>query len=304
MDWPGSPVLLPDVPRATYEADDFGDVPTLRRSVAHALISLSPAHAYAMHPRLGGNAAAKESKAMDSGSLVHALLLGGEEGIEVLPAKYDSFRTDAARAIRDGAREEGRTPILHGDYQEACAVAYTLSDTTRGIIGADWPQVHREATVLWEEPNGSAPDHYDPERYPVSVRCRARLDILHEGTIWDVKVVTKGPAQPEAFIRRAVQEGLDIQAASYVRGVEAVHHELAGRVRFGFLLCELEPPHDVVPVLAGKSLVALGASKWERACRLWARCLESGEWPGRSGERLTAEAPEWALVEESTKGGL
>lgn len=322
MDWPSSPVILPGVPAESYHRDDFGDAPTLSRSTAHMGITVSWRHAAAAHPRLAGTITRRESKAMDHGSLVHALLLGGEEGIEVLP--YDSFRKTVAQEARDRAYEAGLVPILEEHYVEALAaceilkpaICQAVEEVLGGpgeeyiVLGGDlspvathiqWDAFGRELVALWEEPGAEQPlvEGWGPMRSPV--RCRVRWDLFLPGAalIADLKVVTGGRwAQAAPFIRQLNSEADSgaMQAASYLRGLAAVHPETAGRGTFVFLRAEPYPPYSVVPIVVTEGLRQLGEERWMRGVAGWAKCMASGVWPGPGVAYATAET--WAIERE------
>src|SRR5690606_29585641 len=98
----------------TYYADPCPE-PSLSQSIAHVLLAKSPLHAWLQHPRLGGKARAA-TKAMDEGSLVHALLLGQDD--QIVEVDADSWRTNAAKEQRDAARAEGKIPVLAGELDD------------------------------------------------------------------------------------------------------------------------------------------------------------------------------------------
>lgn len=303
LPWPNKPTLLHGVPAVDYHADLFGDVPTASRSVLHTLLTVSPRHAAAEHPRLLGEKAEKSSPAMSTGSLVHALLLGGEESIVIVEAK--DFRTDAARAKRDDALAAGRVPICRPEYDGMQAIVGRLKGEILAVVAdlaglpfLGWRELAREVTCLWEDVLDVP---FDEQTIPVrTVRCRARFDLalIQYGIILDPKVVTKGYAQADTFIRQmnSEQSSLPMQAAFYQRGFEAVHPELAGRSRFVFLRVEIKPPYTVLAIEAGGSIRQLGEDRLNRALPGWARCLESGVWPGPAA--VIAQAEPWAIQKE------
>jgi hypothetical protein len=287
MLWPGEPTILEGVPSRDYRADDFGDVPTLSRSIAHTLLTFSPMHAAAEHPRLPGAVKPKASKPMDAGSLHHAVILGeGEEELVVLPGQYQDFKTARAREIRDEAWAAGKSPVIAEDYELAAAVGDVLQIRICDAIGKvtgilpKWADFGRELVALWEEklyyPDGAEPLH--------GVRCRARWDLYLPGAglLADLKCVTGGQYASAAKSIRGLNSEEDsgaMQAAAYLRGLEAVNPELAGRTTFVFLRVEIAPPYAVVPIVVGTAMREHGEKLWERAVRGWARCMASGAWP-------------------------
>lgn len=288
MLWPSEPTILEGVPSRAYREDDFGDVPTLSRSVAHTLLTASPMHAAAEHPRLPGAVKPKTSRTLDAGSLHHAVILAeGEEELVVLPGQYQDFRSARSREIRDEAWATGKSPVLAEDYEEACVAAEILRPricaavdevrmghgelSTNAWQPTRWAAFGRELVCLWEEASG--------------VRCRARWDLYLPGAglLADLKCVTGGQyASAAKFIRglNSEDDSGAMQAACYLRGLEAVHPELAGRTTFVFLRVEIAPPYAVVPIVVGTAMREHGEKLWERAVRGWARCMASGAWPG------------------------
>lgn len=305
MDWPGSPVLLPGVPAATYHADAIGDVPTLSRSEAWKLLfGGAPAHLFEDHPRLKGNGNRRPTKAMGEGQVAHALLLGhGLEQIEIHAVPdWRGKRAD----LRDDSLARGLTPIRAADHDRIAKACAALKIQLREL-GIDL-STGTELTALWEHPTHCYAD--DPTLPLSTVRCRARLDHLVEisggAVINDLKIVPEGTLDERSdfAFRRDLNYNADgMQPAWYLAAVAAVRPELEGRTAFNFVRCELTPPYCIDVVPAAETLISLGQSRMERACRAWAELLARGDWPAVRVQPA-AEASEWALVEESTKGGL
>lgn len=318
MNWPAEPCILEGVPAADYHSDSFGDVPTLSRSVAHTLITASPLHAAAEHPRLPGLKAKRATKEMDLGSLVHALLLGSEESIVIVEA--DNFRTDKAKIARDEAIVRGLTPICRPLYQEVSGIVHRLQfeicnaidevrllsePSTDAWQPTKWSDFGRELTVLWEEREKPPTLAGPADWWPLDTRCRCRLDLFlpQYGIIADAKVVSSGYANARKFIRQLNSEDDSgaMQAASYSRGVEAALPHLAGRTRFVFLRVEVQPPYAVVPILVPEGMRSLGEARWLRGVAGWAKCMASGVWPGPGP--AVAHVESWAMEREKEQTG-
>ena len=272
------PILLPDIPHHVYHADPWG--PSLSQSTATTLLSC-PLKAWAGHPRLGGQSG-HSSEAMDLGSIAHELVLGKGAGFEVLP--FDSWRTDLSKDKRSEARAAGKVPLLQKDFDAAFVAAQQVVGASEGLFdcveGAE-----TEVTILWKEGD---------------VLCRCRIDHLVVGDGWasitDLKWYRT--ADPLAFQRNAKTSGHDIQAAAYIRAVEAVYPKLAGRVRFEFLLVEQGPPVIVQPVEMAGSMRSLGEGRWKRAVKLWAKCLKENHWPGYADGPVEIDALPWQLSDD------
>jgi len=267
------------------DAEYFRDpcaTPSLSASIAKVLIMESPAHAYDIHPKLG-NRPRKPTDAMDSGTLVHTLLLGRGTQIQVVDAP--DFRTKAAQETRDAAVNAGRLPVLRHKLDAAEKVAAQIK-TRIAAFGIAIDKM-AELAIRWDEPGEDGP-----------VPCRGRLDHvdLDAGLIIDIKKTES--AAPRKIARYMVDYGYDIQWAAYTRAVAALKPELAGRVEMLFLFVELDPPYVVVPAKPSGLLREFGTKRWERAVRLWERCLRENDWPGYVTETAILEPPAWMVAEE------
>lgn len=277
--------LLKGVTHAQYYGDDLPGSPRFSRSIAVRLLQQSPLHAWAAHPKLGGQPVeepeedAQVQARLDTGSLLHLLLLGAGQQVAVVDA--DSWRTNAAKDAREEARSNGLLPVLAGKYYAAQVTATAIRESL-ARYGVHLEAYETEATALWDSG---------------FVASKARMDLLNLGLgeILDLKVVDR--ISLRAFEAGVERYGLDIQAAAYTEAVETCHPAIAGRVSFEFLLVERLPPHDVAIVPLSPALVDLGGQKWRRARGIWARCLESGAWPG-FGRVGPIEAKPWQLEAE------
>ena len=265
-----------------YYADPCS-VPSLSSSIAKVLIQKSPSHAYLEHPRLGNQRKAP-SEDMDEGTLVHKLLLGENTRMVIIDA--DDFRTKDAKAARDEARAARQTPVLRRKYDAAVIVCEKIRANIRQF-GIDLDGAS-EVSIEWTE-DGVLGD-------PVVCRCRMDHTWLEEGRILELKKAES--AHPRDISRAIDNYAYDLGAVAYTRALEALKPEFAGRVNFGFLFVEIEPPYSVVPVWMDGAYTAMGTSKWRRAVRTWERCLASGQWPGYVTAPVAIAPPPWALAAE------
>lgn len=260
-------------------------VPALSASIAHVLESESPLHAWARHPKLG-SIKRPTTKALDNGSLSHALLLGAGKDIEIIDAA--DYRTNAAKDARDAARLEGKIPVLGADYEEAekKAEAIRLRFAEAGIVlGGE-----SEVAAFWTEaaPSGAV------------VQCRAMIDHLDLPTVYDIKSIRS--ANPVQCRKHIEDYGYAIQRAAYVSAIETIRPELAGRVDFVFVFYELEPPHAVTPLRLSGAFRELGDRGWRRAVRRWEECLRTNVWPSYVDGIREIEPSKWALERDLEKG--
>lgn len=274
-----------------YLADPC-ETPSLSTSIAQVIMDESPAHAWACHPR---GLALKDdpTRAMIRGTAVDSLLLGGDAELVCLPemlpnakgALYPTngeFRMDSAKAWKLEQLAAGRTVISPSDLEAAHVTAAVVREklANRGIVLNGQHQV----TAIWKEG---------------AVFCRGRLDHLamtaSEAVIYDLKVVEK--AHPKAIAKKMNDFGYDMQHAAYVRAVEALRPDLAGRVKMKFIFAEFAPPYAVVTCHPSGELRALGEFRWRRAVERFGACLASGIWPEYAEREIEIPALPWAMAQ-------
>lgn len=275
------PGLYGNVPFADYLADPC-ERPSLNPSTAKTLLSRSPLHAHYEHPRLGGGSRFRESKALDTGTVIHSLVLGkgatgGGQEYEAVDA--DDWRTKWAKEERDRIRAAGRIPILVKHLDGCAEVARRLDD----VIPA---AAQREATAVWESAIGFTCG---------PVLCRRRIDayLADDALVLDLKTCEDAARAAEG--KSIVQFGRDLEAAATLDALETLAPELAGRWRFVYVVAEILPPYATVEVEISGSLLELGRRRWRRSVERWSECLGLDSWPGPFGGRLRPEAPSWAL---------
>lgn len=268
------------------EPDAYHKLPGLSASCATTLITRSPRHAWAEHPHLGGKEHPVEddpTKAMDFGSVGHTLVLGKGKRFAVLD--FADYRSKAAQAAREIARDAGNVPILAHQFERAsiAAAAITTQLADRGIT----LDGRSELAVEWHEASPHGP-----------VQCRAMFDHvwLREGRIIDLKIT--GNAAPDAIERSAENMGYAIQATAYRRALTALYPDLAGRVEFLFAFCEPDFPHAINLCEPDGLFRELGDTRWERAVHTWAQCLAEEKWPAFGGGVNRISVPAWALKRE------
>lgn len=263
--------------------DDPCESPSLSASIAHVLLSQSPAHAWQRHPRLGATEK-RPTRDMDVGTLVHAILLGTvKDSIGLVAA--DDFRSKDAREKRDTTRAAGKTPVLVHVFEEAESVATEIQKNLTAF-GIDFSKGKNEFAVAWQEETVSGP-----------IWCRSRLDNLQPTLIRDLKTIRS--ADPRTCMKHIIEYGYDVQFAAYTRAAERLAPNLVGRIGFEFVFVEVEPPYAVTPVRLDGQFRQLGEQKWERATGLWARCLKYDKWPAYALDQpIIVSPPEWALAKE------
>jgi len=282
----GAPATPPSVPPPVvlpgpglYEGVRFADyladplpTPSLTSSIAKTLLSRSPLHAHHEHPRLGAGALAPATKAMDTGTVVHALILGGGQDYVAVDAK--DWTTKRARQSRDAIRANGQIPILARQL-DACA------EVARRLESAIPASAKRELTAVWLSGG--------------SVLCRRRFDalVIDEGLILDLK--TCEDAARASDDGNISSFGRDLEAGASIDCADTLHPDYAGRWRFEYVFAEIGPPYDVVTAPITGAMLDLGRRLWRRAVERWDLCLRTDRWPGVHGGRVIPQPRPWVL---------
>lgn len=247
----GKPRLVRDLDEATYRAARD----SLSVSGAKILINDGPAaFKWAMdHPT--------HKYVFDFGTAAHKLVLGVGAPLHVIEAA--DWRSGAAKAERDEAREAGKVPLLTKDYAVVEAMADRLSSHTTAM---------RLLSVGESEVSAYAPDE------ETGVLRRGRVDWLHPRILVDYKT-TAGSVHPTALAGKygTVRKfGYDQQAAWYLDLLRANDHPAEA---FAFIFQSKAEPYPVtVAVLSDEELWEARA-KNAAALRLFADCTAADTWP-------------------------
>lgn len=277
---------------AAYFAGTLTDAPALSQSCAHKLVSQSPKHAWAAHPRLGKHRA-EATDEMDFGNIIDELVLGNSSRLAVLDVK--DYRTNDAKALRDGALAIGKIPVKAEKFAvlQKVALSAKLSIEEQGVRFDGRSQ----CALLWVENASNG----------LPVQCCAMLDHLHENsdetfTIDDLK--TGADCRPRKLGGKAHEYGYHIQAAAYTSGVEHVFPAAAGRVGFRNIWVESSFPYVTSLSEFDGEATQLGRVLWQRAIDKFEQCLRTGIWHGYTepGEVLRVAMPTYATEELYVEG--
>lgn len=273
---PLAPGLHYDVPAAVYHADPC-ERPSLSSGILRTLLSRSIEHAALEHPKLGGTSKT-QTASMGFGSHVHALLA---ETDEVVVGSFSSYRTKEAQAWRDSVLALGKAPVLEIELEDARAVVAALrARAALGCTNSPFANHGRnEVTAIWEEDG---------------IACRARFDRLvidREGyaDIWDWK--TTKDVSPRAIERAVVSYGYHIQAAFYLRGLNAVLPSHAGRTSFIFVFVETAAPYAVRRVTLSPEYLQAGMREVNRGIAAWKSAIDANEFTAPNTETLELQLP-------------
>ena len=263
---------------ADYHADKVSDTPSLSASIASVLVTKSPAHARARHPRLNPDFARVEEQKFDVGNAAHCLFLEGLDRAAVIDAP--DWRTKSAKEEREEARAAGLIPLLTEQYAQVAAMVNAVHEQLNAHEADLFVAGKPEQTLVWDEDG---------------VTCRARPDWLRDDhtAICDLKTTSRS-AHPRAYERALFNVGGDVQASFYLRGLQAVTGSLRW-ADFYWCVVETEPPYALSVIQPAADVLELGQRKVEYAIERWRECLRTDSWPAYSTVVEFANAPEWEL---------
>ncbi|WP_431889387.1 PD-(D/E)XK nuclease-like domain-containing protein [Nocardiopsis alba] len=279
------PGLYDGIPEAVYHADP---VPGGSLSSSGARKLLAPScPALFHHEQQHGQ---PHRAAFDFGTAAHELVLGVGAGIEVIDAP--DYRTKDAQKARDAAYAAGKTPLLPRDYKVVEAMAEELK--RHPIAGALFqPGTGKpEQSMFWKDPG-------------TGVICRARLDWLPTQVkgkrlvIGDYK--TCRSAAPADIAKAVHEHGYHQQDDFYRRGARELR--VGGPdTSFVFVFQQKTAPYLVTVVELDHEARRIGRERNDHALKTYARCKETGVWPGFSDDIEMLSLPAWAERQHDEQG--
>jgi hypothetical protein len=236
----------------------------------------------------------KPKKVWDFGHVAHRIILGKGSDFVVLDPARHGLKTDGTVADKPtattmwkdaetAARARGLVPIHADDNARAQAMALkVLSDPEAAPIFASG---EAEMSIYATDPI-------------TGVRLRGRVDwINHEyhkdGTVLIDDVKTSVTANPVELERIFHKLGYWMQRAWYEDLL--ILSGLAERVDFVFTVVEKDEPYVVQNVRYLNAAVDAGRRANRDAIDTYARCMETGKWPGYSDDIVTIGLPVWAM---------
>ncbi len=276
-------IILQDLPETDYHSQTGEKTPLFSYSVAKTLLEKSPQHAYLQHPLLG-NEPRKPTAAMDKGSIIHGLLLGGAQ--EILVIHEDNYRTKHAQEAKKSAYSDGQIPILAKDMDTIDEGVENIKEQILELAPYFFDDHESELSVRWTMDNG--------------VETQSRFDWIQPETGTIIELKSCSDANPKVLDRKIIDFGYDIQEALYLQCANKTWPEMAGRFTWEFIFVEPEPPYMVSVITTDSSMSWLGESKVRRASDKWKAGLASDQWPGYG--RQVVSAPPWAVSREEMEG--
>jgi exodeoxyribonuclease VIII len=216
--------------------------------------------------------------AMRWGSLVHTAILEPEklhDAVSIMPAidrRTKQGKEDYAAFVEAC---DGREVITIEEHEELTATldAAWADPVARKAL----EMIELVETSIFFKANG--------------IDCRCRPDaILTNGVILDLK--TTRDAAPDPFAKSIAAFRYHVQAAFYSDGYAEAFGEMPRG--FMFLAIEKDPPYLSACYVATDAMIMRGRMEYQRDLDTYARCLETGEWPGLTRGVTEIDLPKWA----------
>lgn len=277
----GGKVALPGcysgIPIELYHGD-LTEGPGVSSSGLRTIEAKSPAHYYATS-YLNPDRLPEEPKDHFSfGKAAHTLLLG-EEGFRdqfvTRPDEWDSWRTKASQEWKAAQIAAGRTVLNPQDVVAIRHIAKQLAADP--LVQSGILQGKVEHSIIWQDK-------------VTGVWLKSRPDVIPsaDGVLVDLKTTTD--ASPEAVVNSIKTYGYALQGALAGMGMEAT----LGIKMTDFVLVWIEKsaPYAVSISPVDPEWIYWARRQLRRAIDTFAKCVETNEWPGYSGE-ATAFMPTW-----------
>lgn len=266
--------------RGIYEIDDVAihrNDPTperrsLNQSLAQVLLSSCPKAAWWQHPGLNPAFKPQEpSKEMDLGTVAHVLLTDKGASYQIIEA--DSYRKKDAQTQRNAFHAAGIIPILRPKYETAVGMIAALRRQLDRIEHGKYA-FNKQFGVC--EVCAVCND-------VVGCWSRALIDFYGASIptgieVWDYKT-TSGTANPRSLMPHMTRMGWAFQAAFIDRICVQIKPSLAGKIRFRFLVQEVEEPYLCSVIEPDPGAMTLAHKQVAGALHIWKRCLDKDDWP-------------------------
>ncbi|MFD4662496.1 PD-(D/E)XK nuclease-like domain-containing protein [Streptomyces halstedii] len=267
-----APGLYPDLGMTAYHADRT----SLSSSGARRLL---PPSCPALFRHEQDNPQPSK-KTFDLGNAAHRLVLG--EGPNPVRIDAHEWRSAAVKAEVADVRAAGGVPLKPGEFEQVHAMADAIR--RHPVASALFaPESGRpEVSVFWKDG-------------PSGITRRARFDWLpnpRTGRLIIPDYKTCRSAEPSALARAVDEYGYHCQDDWYRAAARAA--DLSDDPAFVFVCQEKTAPYLVTVVELDATARRIGAARNRRAIETFARCTETGYWPGYSDSIEYLSLPVWA----------
>ena len=264
-------VIHPKTGRSVEELsfDDYVKLPEINQSYIKTLITKSPLHA-----QIGMN---EETSSMSTGTLAHSIVFGELDPAKDLAPFSGTRRGKAWDTFKTESIEAGKQPVTVKEFDTCSAMGQAIPDYVKVMIA----DTHKERTILF--------DILDLES-EVTVKAKARIDIMDSSMIADYKTTSKG-ISPREFKSSIGKYYYDMQAAWYRSAVMA----LTGvELPFYWIVQETQAPYDVNIFEASPDLLTNGREFMNFGIQRYCQCLQDDDFHGHfKGSPIEIDVPDY-----------
>lgn len=289
------PGIYSGVPMSIYHSQNLCDGPSISSTGLRKIFNESPAHFYSSWDGNPEREDPGDSPAFTLGRAAHHLLLGEDDYSTLFVQRPDEIggkpwqgnRTECKEWLKAQAKA-GRTVLtpeqvktIRGMAKSLAAHPLVQSGILNGLV---------ETTMVWKCKD-------------TGIWKKARPDVIptDSGGFCDLKTTTS--VQGDDLKRTLAEYGYPQQAALVAEGWQTLTGESCDDFCFAFV--EKTAPYCTRFVVVPEDDMLRGERANYAAAELFARCLESGVWPGpgeNDAEYLSL--PKWAQERLDYKLGL
>lgn len=282
--WNGQPIRAPGiydgVAMEVYHGPNLCDGPSISSSGLRTIENESPLHYWVNSPYNPDREPEEANDAFDFGRAAHTLLLGEQgfrEKFAVRPKEWKDWRTDAAQQWRRDMRKAGRSILTPADVEAIKKVADSLA--RHPVVQGGLLNGEIEQTIAWKD-------------RATGVWLKARPDAMpRDRVVVDLK--TCASADRCSVSNALAEYGYHMQMALIGMGIEAVTGEAPGNDDYVLVFVEKKAPYAVSIRPIDPEAIWYGRRQLRRAIDTFARCIESGDWPGYDSDLATACLPKF-----------
>lgn len=218
------------------------------------------------------------SAAMIFGSALHTAVLQPELFDDQFAVKREGLdrRTKAGKEEWAELVGSGRQILKAEEFHDVVGMAKRLR--ANKDLGHRLERGRKELTLVWDREG---------------VRCKARLDLLVDGMIFDIKTTARTTAA--GFAADAARLGYDLQAAWYLAGAAQCLSE--HRLMWVWVEIEKKEPYIEELNVMAADWMRLADARISAAFDRYRECVRTGKWPGRPSGINELDAPQWAKAQ-------
>lgn len=269
---------------AAYYAGDPCPEPSLTAAGIHDLLTMTPAHFAARHPRLTRwpNLWKSPGRAADFGTVVKALVLN--KGHEIAVFDVEEFSTKGARLRRDQALGDGKIAIKRKEFEKAQIAAGVIEEQLRAAFGR-WPLGNSDVSLVWQRPTVR----------DGAIWCRERVD--HFGANVMIQFDTAaGYVNAEDIARKCANAAADYRALWFIDGWHRLYPDRDG-IACHYMVMEVIPPFRLHGAGIEMQWGSQAQDEIETAVVYFAHHLRKDDWYEHAPTRLSLKRPEFAVRE-------